>query len=382
MVVGLSLLSGIGTGFPYVYVVAQAFSGAFSLGDVALYAGLVFSVKRSLFVLVANATDLQDAALSSAAIFRLLDLRPTLTETAEETSGAANEKSAAGPPGTFSQGDAPRVAQRAEQDAERGTAASGIQVEEVCFSYPATEGEVLSGVSLSVRPRETVVLVGENGAGKTTLAKLLCRLYDPDEGNITWEGKDLRDLDLNELRGRVAVLNQDYARFPATARENIAFGLLAGAAGANDGGEDERAVRQAAKRAGIAGAIEELSAGFDTQVSKQIEGGVDLSGGQWQRMALARALLRSSRSELLILDEPTAALDAKAEYQILTTLKQMTTAKMSLIISHRLALARQADQVVVMDGGRIVETGSHKELIEAGGLYSEMFNRQAESYTD
>ena len=368
VVVGFSLVSGLGAGLPYVYVVAQAFAGAFSLGDLALYAGLVFQVRRSLFVLVANATELQDAALSSAAIFRLLDMRPTLTEVRTEASYRGNKSSGTKRARKSFPADERNASNR---DAD----ASGIRIEDVCFSYPATEGKVLSGMSLSIHPHETVVVVGGNGAGKTTLAKLLCRLYDPGSGTITWGGKDLRDFSLSELRERIAVLNQDYARFPATAGDNIAFGLL-------DGVNDERGVRQAAESAGIAGAIEKLSAGFDTPISKQIEGGTELSGGQWQRIALARALLRVPRTELFIFDEPTAALDAKAEYEVLATLRRMTTGKMSLIISHRLALARHADRIVVMDDGRIVESGTHGELMEAGGLYHDMFSRQAKSYIE
>ncbi len=360
VVVGLSLVSGLGTGLPYAYVVARAYAGALSLGDLALYAGLIFQIRRSLFFLVANATYLRDAALGSAAVYRLLDLRPTLQKKTGRRSGEGQR---------IERGKTP------SPDGSRDTAGRGIRVDGVSFSYPGGKGRVLSDVTLAIGPGETVVVVGENGAGKTTLAKLLCRLYDPEGGRITWGGKDLRDFDLDELRGRIAVLNQDYARFPATAGENIAFGLLAHA-------DDEAAVRRAAEEAGIAGAIEALPEGFETTVSKQMEGGIDLSGGQWQRIALARALMRGSESELLVLDEPTAALDSRAEHEILTTLRRMTARKMTLIISHRLALARYADQIAVMEDGRVVEAGTHRELMESGGPYSEMFARQAESYVD
>lgn len=212
VVVGLSLVSGLGTGLPYAYVVARAYAGALSLGDLALYAGLIFQIRRSLFFLVANATYLRDAALGSAAVYRLLDLRPTLQKKTGRRSGEGQR---------IERGKTP------SPDGSRDTAGRSIRVDGVSFSYPGSKGRVLSDVTLAIGPGETVVVVGENGAGKTTLAKLLCRLYDPEGGRITWGGKDLRDFDLDELRGRIAVLNQDYARFPATAGENIAFGLLA-----------------------------------------------------------------------------------------------------------------------------------------------------------
>jgi ATP-binding cassette, subfamily B, bacterial len=273
VVVGLSLVSGLGAGLPYVYVVAEAFRGAFTPGGLALYAGLVFQVRRSLFVLVANAADLQERALGSAAIFRLLDLRPTLRDATVGRDGGTKLR------------EPRRVAGSVAP--ESGPATGGLRIEGVRFSYPGSAVEALAGVDLSIGPGETVVLVGENGAGKTTLAKLLCRLYDPDGAAITWDGTDLRDLDLGALRARIVVLNQDHARFPATAEENIAFGLP-------EGGADEDAVREAAEGAGIAGAIGALPEGYGTPLSKQMEGGVDLSGGQWQRVALARAILRGA----------------------------------------------------------------------------------------
>ena len=218
-----------------------------------------------------------------------------------------------------------------------------------------------------------IALVGENGAGKTTLAKLISRLYDPKDGNIFWDGQNLRELDLKELYARIVVIMQDYARFPTTVRENIGFGYLPLL-------EEERAINQAIKQAEIANAIANLPQGLETLLGKQLEGGVELSEGQWQRIAIARSLMRLSSVDLLIFDEPTAALDPKTEHEIYQLFRRIATGKIALVISHRLALAKLADRIIVLENGRIIETGAHDQLMAIGGQYHLMFTRQANNY--
>lgn len=352
VVAAWSMLSGLGAGLPYLYVVAMALSGTYTVGDLALYAGLVFQVRRSLYILLANLAHIQEITLGSTAVFQLLDLQPTLSRIA--TSETAR--------------DAPLAAEGANPS-------TSVEIRGVSFSYPGSDKNALEDINLSLRSGEMVVIVGENGAGKTTLAKLLCRLYDPRDGTITWDGRDIRSMELNELRDSIAIVNQDYARFPVSARENIGFGLLSKLA-------DEEEIRRAAEGARIWRAIERLPRGLDTPLSKQLEDGIDLSGGQWQRVAIARALMRHSRSRLVILDEPTAALDPRTEHEVFGIFREMARDKIAVVISHRLALVRLAHTVVVMEDGRIVETGSHNELMTKAGSYYTMFTRQASSYAD
>jgi ATP-binding cassette subfamily B protein len=347
LVISWSMVNGLGTALPYIYVVIGALRGIYTLGDLALYAGLILQVRQSLFLLINNGSNLYDVVLGIRPIFQLLELKPKLRlSLASRGDTAAN------------------LSLKKQQ---------GIQIKNLSFAYPGSDSKVLDNINLTIQPQQMIALVGENGAGKTTLAKLLCRLYDPSSGEILWNGQDLREIDLAHLYSRLAVVMQDYARFPATVSENVGFGYLSAL-------QDVNAIQEALRVAGIAKAVDNLPQGLETLLGKQLAGGVDLSQGQWQRIAIARALMRLSSAELLILDEPTSALDPKTEHEIYQLLRTIAANKMAVVISHRLALSKLADRIIVLENGKIVETGSHEELIARGGQYHLMFTRQASSY--
>ncbi len=360
VVIAWSMLSGLGAALPYVYVVMGALRGVYTLGDLALYAGLILQVRQSLYLLINSGSDLYDVALGTSPIFQLLELKPKLRRT---LSSAGNSASQLFNPKISPVSSPPKTMEELK----------GIQIKNLSFSYPGSDQKVLDNINLTIQPNEMIVLVGENGAGKTTLAKLLCRLYDPESGEILWNGQDLRQLDLDELHSRISVVMQDYAQFPTTVRENVSFGYLPSL-------QDKCAIQDAIAEAGISRMIESLPQGLETPLGKQLEGGVELSGGQWQRMAIARSLMRLSSAELLIFDEPTAALDPKTEHEIYQIFRTIASGKITVVVSHRLALAKLADRIVVLENGKIIEMGTHEELMAMNGQYHLMFTRQASSY--
>jgi ATP-binding cassette subfamily B protein len=248
-----------------------------------------------------------------------------------------------------------------------------IAADDVGFRYPAATEPALSGISLEIEAGEVVALVGENGSGKTTLAKLLAGLYRPDTGTIRWDGVDTSTVDPEAWRERVAVIFQDFERFRLTARENIGFGRIT----AIDDGE---AVRAAARQSGAASFVEELPDGYDTPLGPEYVGGTDLSVGQWQRIALARAFFRGA--PVVILDEPTAALDPRAEKELFDLIRTLLAGRTVLLISHRFSSVRSADRIYVLDTGRVVESGDHETLMALGGLYAELFTLQAAAYLE
>lgn len=261
-----------------------------------------------------------------------------------------------------------------EPKAPRGMAyplTSGVRFESVAFDYPRGARAVLRDVDLTIRPGETVAIVGRNGAGKTTLIKLLCRLYDPSRGRITIDGVDLRDVSGAEWRKQIAVVTQDFGRYQFTARENIGMGDIAAL-------DDSERIEKAAAAAGAADTIENLSNGYETPLGTLFPGGQDLSVGQWQQIAIARAMLRAAN--ILVLDEPTSALDPTAEAALSKQFMEMAKGRTAIMVSHRLSTVRIADRIVVIDDGVVKESGTHSQLMRLGGLYAAMFQAQAERY--
>ena len=247
----------------------------------------------------------------------------------------------------------------------------GFRFVDVGFRYPGAERWAVRHLDFALRAGEVLALVGENGAGKTTIVKLLSRLYDPDEGQILLDGHPLAEYDLDELRAHIGVIFQDFVRYYLQAGENIAVGRI-------DARDDKIRIEDAAARSMADEVIGKLPKGYEQMLGKFFKGGVDLSGGEWQKIAIARAYMRAA--PLLILDEPTAALDARSEYGVFQRFKDLSAGKTAVIISHRFSTVRMADRILVLGNGRVVEVGSHEELVAAGGQYGELFELQAAGY--
>ncbi len=249
-----------------------------------------------------------------------------------------------------------------------------LRCEGVSFRYPGSSRPVLDGLELELPAGFSTAIVGVNGAGKTTLVKLLTRLHDPTAGVITADGIRIADLDVRAWRRQVSVIFQDFLRYELSAADNIALG-------AAHAPRDPAAVRLAAERAGILDAFAELPLGLETPLGRGYEGGIDLSGGQWQRLAIARSLYAlEAGARVLVLDEPTAALDVRAEAAFFDSFVDLTRGVTSVLISHRFSSVRRADRIVVLDGGRVVEQGSHEDLMKIDGTYARLFNLQAERF--
>ena len=325
------------------YVAVQARAGLLTLGDIALYFGVVIQTQSHLQNLVFWSGFQYEILLHLRGLFSFLD--------------QAKPAVALPPLGQNRQAPA---------DLEQGIELRGIH-----FRYPEGELPVLEDTNAWLPPGVVTALVGANGAGKSTFVKLLTRMYDPDDGEILLDGVPLVSYELESLRRRIAVLYQDFARFSLTLRENIEMGAL------EQNGSREN-VEQAARWAGADVVAAALPNGYETQLTRRFQGGVDLSGGEWQKVALARAFVRDAA--LVILDEPTAALDAEAEYRLFERFRQLVAGKTALIISHRFSTLRMADHILVLEEGRITEAGSHADLITLGGRYAELFEMQAGRY--
>jgi ATP-binding cassette subfamily B protein len=249
---------------------------------------------------------------------------------------------------------------------------SGLVLEDVGFRYPGKDVWALRHIDLQIPAGESLALVGENGAGKTTLVKLITRLYEPTEGRVLLDGRDLRDWNADELRRRFGVVFQDFNQYQLKVRENVGLGSV-------DHLEDVPRIERAIERGGAAPVVAGLREGLDASLGGWFQGGTELSGGQWQKIALARAFMREE-SDMLILDEPTAALDAESEHAVFERFSELARGRTTIVISHRFPTVRMARKIVVIEGGRVVEAGTHDELVARSGRYARMFALQAEGY--
>ncbi len=350
----LSIVSTAGYYTAYLVIIAQTVSGAITLGSLTFLAAS-FSRGRDLIQsLLGSATQIYDETLYLKDLFVFFEMQPTI----------------ASKPGA-------RPVPQPMQE--------GFVFENVGFRYPGSERWATRGVSFRLRPGERIALVGENGAGKTTLTKLLARLYDPTEGRILLDGVDLRDYDLASVRKAIGVIFQDFVRYDMEFDENIGVGEIAETheyldRGGPENGETEVPVvmKTAAEKSLAATLLPRLPGGWNQMLGRRFEGGVDLSGGEWQKVALARAYMRES--QVLILDEPTAALDARAEYEVFLRFAELMAGRTAVIISHRFSTVRMADRIIVLRNGELVEEGTHDELVAADGLYGELFQMQAAGY--
>ncbi len=340
--INLALVAGnaVALAVSYAYVAAQVVGQRLSIGDFALYLSLVLGLQQTVFAITRSSGAMYGAVLFMKRLFAFLD------ETVPSIVVGPVGSGIPAPPGLR----------------------EGLELRHVAFAYPQQEGQVLRDVTCLLRAGSVVALVGENGAGKTTLVKLLTRLYDPTQGEILLDGIPLRDFDLADLRRRTAVLFQDFARFALSAQHNIGVGDAEHA-------DDQEHILSAARWAGADAVLARLPQGVDTPLTRAFEGGVDLSGGEWQKMATARAAMRDAA--LVILDEPTAALDAQAEYELFQRFRQLAAGRTVLLISHRFSTVRLADHILVLEDGRIVESGSHEHLVRQGGRYATLYEMQA-----
>jgi ATP-binding cassette, subfamily B, bacterial len=340
----LNLISTGGYYGAYAVVLLRTLAGGISIGTFTLLTGAFSRSRTYIERLLAGFNDISEQALFLKDLFEFFEMEPTIRS--ESNLGVAALP-------------APRPIR------------SGFEFRNVAFAYPGSDRLVVRNINFRLHPAEKVALIGENGAGKTTLVKLLARLYDPSEGCILLDGVDLREYDVEDLRREIGVIFQDYLRYDMLARENIGFGKL-------ESLEDQNRIQTAAYKSFAKGVIERLPKGYDQMVGRRFEGGVDLSGGEWQKFALARAYMRDA--QLLILDEPTATLDARAEYEVFQRFADLTRERMAVLISHRFSTVRMADRILVLAGGVIEEHGTHQQLVALGGRYAELFELQAAGY--
>ena len=338
-----ALLTAIGTlGYyvAYAFIAWRTLRGEFSIGDLTFLSGSFRRLRSLLENLLISFSQVAGQALYLDDLFSFFEIEPEIVSPVD--------------PQPF-----PRPI------------SSGFTFENVGFRYPGAERWAVRNLSFTLRAGEVLALVGENGAGKTTLVKLLARLYDPDEGRIVLDGHDLREYDLDELRSNIGVIFQDFVRYHMTAAENIAVGRI-------DAAADRERIVAAARSSMADEMIRRLPLGYDQMIGKRFRSGVELSGGEWQKVAIGRAYMRDA--QLLILDEPSAALDARAEFEVFQRFKELSSGKTAVLISHRFSSVRMADRILVLADGEIEAEGTHEELLGQSGRYAELFELQAAGY--
>ncbi len=336
----LTALGTLGYYAAYALIVFRTLTGQFSIGDLTFLAGSFRRLRTLLEGLLIGFTQTASQALYLDDLFSFFEIQPRVQSPPDPRPFPAPLR-------------------------------EGIVFENVGFQYPGAERWAVRNLSFTLRAGEVLALVGENGAGKTTIVKLLARLYDPNEGRILVDGRDMREYDLAQLRANIGVIFQDFVRYNMTLRENIAVGRI-------DALADQHRIVAAADRSLASDVAVKLPLGYDQQIGKRFRKGVDLSGGEWQKVAIARAYMRNA--QLLILDEPTAALDARAEYEVFERFKELSDGKTGVLISHRFSSVRMADRILVLDDGRVEASGTHDELLAARGRYAELFELQAAGY--
>lgn len=324
----------------YAFTAYRTIQGSITVGDLVMFYQAVQRARAYVRQFLSSVASLYENNLFLSNLYEFLDLKPKVTEPIR-----------------------PKLVPYPMR--------AGIAFRHVSFQYPSSTREVLHDINLTIRPGEHIALVGENGAGKTTLIKLLCRLYDLTEGTITLDGIDLRDFSLGNLRREISVIFQDYSRYLLTVRDNIWFGNI------HLPPKDER-IFEAARQAGAHGVIAGLKNGYETILGKLFENGEELSIGEWQKIALARAFLR--QAQIIVLDEPTSFMDARAEYELFERFHQLSKDRTAILISHRLSTVKMVDSIYVLENGRIIESGTHDELLYRGGKYASLFERQAQNY--
>jgi ATP-binding cassette, subfamily B, bacterial len=336
----LNLISTGGYYGAYVVVLVRTLAGSISIGSFTLLTGAFSRSRTYIERILSSFNDISEQAIFLKDLFEFFEMEPTIRPSPNSI-------------------PAPRPIRE------------GFEFRNAGFVYPGSDRIVLRNINFRLHPGEKVALIGENGAGKTTLVKLLARLYDPSEGQILLDGIDLREYNIEDLRHEIGVIFQDYLRYDLLVRENIGFGRL-------ESLMDMQKIENAARKSLAQGVIDRLPDGYDQMVGRRFEKGVDLSGGEWQKVALARAYMRDA--QLLILDEPTATLDARAEYEVFQRFADLTRGRMAVLISHRFSTVRMADRILVLADGVVREQGTHDQLVALGGRYAELFELQAAGY--
>lgn len=336
----LASVGSLGYYAAYVVIIFRTIAGELSIGDLTFYAGSFASMRASLENILNRFSKIAESALYLQDFFDFFKLKPQISQ--------------------------PEKARPFPKPIQKG-----FVFEDVGFRYPKGEKWAVRQLNFELQVGEKLALVGENGAGKTTLVKLLARLYDPTEGRILLDGIDLREYDPEEVRQEIGVIFQDYVRFQMTASDNIAVGRI-------EERQNAGKIAQSANRSLADQVINKLPQGYQQMIGRRFAEGVDLSGGEWQKVALGRAYMRDA--QLLILDEPTASLDARAEHEVFLRFAELTKGKSAVIISHRFSTVRMADRILVLEGGQVREIGTHAELLEKEGRYAELFRLQAQGY--